>query len=235
MEINLLYLIDGAKQAKGTTVIIDVFRAMSVETQLILNHAEKVIPVGDMQIAFDYRDKNPETILVGERGGVIIDGFDYGNSPAQLEDVDFTGKTVIHSTSAGTQGIANAVDADEIIAGSLRSAKAIATYIKEKNPEVVSIVCMGLAGNKRMPEDDLCGEYIKSLLEGNPLPDLQERIEDLKVTSGRQFFKPEHQHIFPERDFALCTDVDSCPFILRLKKDPETGLDYMERVDVPNA
>lgn len=235
MEINLLYLLDGAKAARGTTVIIDVFRAMSVETQLLLNHAEKIIPVGDMQIAFDYRDKHPDTILVGERGGVIIDGFDYGNSPAQIEHVDFTGKTVIHSTSAGTQGIAYAANADEIIGGSLRSAKAIATYIKEKNPEVVSIVCMGLAGGKRMPEDDLCGEYIKSLLEGNPLPDIKERAEELKYSSGRQFFKPENQKVFPERDFALCIDVDSCPFILRLKKDPETGLDCMERVDVPNA
>ena len=31
MEINILQLLEGAKQAKGLTVIIDVFRAFSVE------------------------------------------------------------------------------------------------------------------------------------------------------------------------------------------------------------
>lgn len=233
MDIQILHLVEGAKQAKGLTVIIDVFRAFTVETYLMKNNAAKIIPVSGVDFAFEYRDKHPGTILCGERKGIIIDGFDYGNSPSQIEHVDFTGKTVIHTTSAGTQGIANAVDADEIIGGNLVSAKAIARYIKQKNPERVSLVCMGLAGGRMTDEDELAGAYIKSLIEGDPLPDLQERIEKIKYTDGAKFFEEKRQAVFPERDFYLCTDVNSCDFILRLKKDPETGLDYMERVDVP--
>ena len=136
MDVQILHLIDGAKEAKGLTVIIDVFRAFTVETYLSRNNAAKIIPVGDVQIAFDYRQKHPDAILCGERKGIIIDGFDYGNSPSQIEHVDFTGKTVIHTTSAGTQGIANAkATADEIIGGNLVAAKAIARYIKSKKPE----------------------------------------------------------------------------------------------------
>ncbi|MBR5570672.1 MAG: 2-phosphosulfolactate phosphatase [Oscillospiraceae bacterium] len=232
MDVQILHLIEGAKQAKGLTVIIDVFRAFTVETYLMRNHAKKIIPVGDVQTAFDYRAKHPDAILCGERKGIIIDGFDYGNSPSQVEHVDLTGKTVIHTTSAGTQGIVNASGADEIIGGSLVAAKAIARYIRSRDPEHVSLVCMGLAGKRQTDEDELCGLYIKSLLEDAPLEDLHQRIDQLRYTEGAKFFDPAQQAVFPERDFYLSTQVDSCDFVLRLTKDPESGLNCMERVDI---
>ena len=134
MNIRILHMIEGAKQARGLTVVIDVFRAFTVETYLSRANAEQIIPVGDMQIAFDYKKEHPEnTVLCGERKGVIIDGFDYGNSPSQIAPLDLTGKTVIHTTSAGTQGIANAIHANEIIGGNLVAAEAIAEYIRRKN------------------------------------------------------------------------------------------------------
>ena len=235
MNIKILHLVEGAKEATGLTVVIDVFRAFTVETYLMRNNAEKIIPVGDVRVAYDYKKAHPEnTLLCGERHGVIIEGFDYGNSPSALEHADLTGKTVIHTTSAGTQGIANAKNADEIITGSLVNAKAVAEYIKSRNPEDVSLVCMGLMANKQTEEDNLCAAYIKSLLEGDPLPDIYEQMDDLRNTSGAKFFDPAQQNVFPQRDFELCIKLNTVPFVLRLKKSPD-GLHYMERVDVPSA
>ena len=77
-----------------------------------------------MQIAYNYKKKDNNFILIGERNGIILPGFDYGNSPSQIENIDFSGKTVIHTTSCGTQGIAGAINAKEIITGSLVNAKA---------------------------------------------------------------------------------------------------------------
>ena len=139
---------------------------------------------------------------------------------------------MVHTTSAGTQGIANAIHADEIIGGNLVAAEAIAEYIRRKDPEEVSLVCMGLNSLSQTEEDNLCAEYIKSLLEGNPLPDMEARMADLKNTSGAKFFDPERQHIFPEMDFHLCLKLNTVPFILRLKKGENGQLDYMEKVDV---
>ena len=235
MNIQILHLVEGAKKAIGLTVVIDVFRAFTVETYLMRNNAEKIIPVGDVQVAYDYKKSHPDTtILCGERHGAIIEGFDFGNCPSDLENVDLTGKTVVHTTSAGTQGIANASNADEIITGSLVNAKAVATYIKAKNPENVSLVCMGLMANKQTEEDNLCAYYIKSLLEGKPLEDIHQQMANLQFTSGAKFFDPARNHIFPRRDFDLCTKLNSVPFVLRVKKGTD-GLNYMERIDVPNA
>ena len=218
MNIKILHMIEGAKQATGVTVIIDVFRAFSVEAYLMNSNVEKIIPVGDMQIAYDYKKKNPEVILVGERYGKILPGFDFGNSPSQLQGADLAGKTVIHTTSAGTQGIANAKGADVILTGSLVNANAIAKYILKNKYQDVSLVCMGLEATTPTEEDTMCAEYIKSILEGNPM-ELKDKIEKLKVTSGAKFFDLSQQDVFPERDFYLCTDVDKFDFVLKLGND----------------
>ena len=58
MNIKILQLIEGARQATGLAVIIDVFRAFTVEAYLVNNGVQKLIPVGDKQIAYDYKEKN---------------------------------------------------------------------------------------------------------------------------------------------------------------------------------
>lgn len=230
MNIKILQLIEGARQATGLAVIIDVFRAFTVEAYLVNNNVNKLITVGDMQIAYKYKEKNKDCILIGERHGIMLEGFDYGNSPSQIEKINFSGKTVIHTTSSGTQGIANAKNAKEILTGSLVNAKAIAEYIKMKNLEDVSLVCMGNGGKTEAREDTLCAEYIKSLLEGKN-PSLDNEIENLKNIAGKRFFDPKLQKIFPERDFYLSTELNKFNFVLKVEKD-DNGMNYIKKINI---
>ena len=71
MNIHILQLIEGAKKAIGLTVIIDVFRAMTVEAYVINNGAADLIPMGNLESAYEYKDLYPNAILIGERGGKI--------------------------------------------------------------------------------------------------------------------------------------------------------------------
>ena len=229
MNIEILQLIEGARQARGLAVIIDVFRAFTVECYVASNGAQQIYAVGSKELAYACKEKDPSCLLIGEREGVKLPGFDYGNSPSEVENVNFSGKTVVHTTSAGTQGVDNAVNADEIITGSLCNAKAVAEYIRRGGYEQVSLVCMGLGGKKPTQEDTLCAEYIKSLLEGGTI-DLQGRMFDLRYTSGAKFFDRQRQHIFPEADFHLCCKPDVFNFVLRAKK--EGSLYRMERIDL---
>ena len=230
MDIQILHMVDGAKEAEGLAVIIDVFRAFSFECYVMNNNAVTVIPVGSKEIAYKLKEENPDYILAGERKGKILEGFDYGNSPTQIENIDFTGKTVIHTTSAGTQGIDNAINAKEIITGSLINAKAIAEYIKKSRYETVSLVCMGLEAISQTEEDNLCAEYIKAILENREV-DLERQIEELKLTSAAKFFDKARNDVFPEKDFYLCTEVDKFNFVLKVEKN-ENGLDYIKRIEV---
>lgn len=230
MNIKILHMIEGAKRATGITVVIDVFRAFSVEAYLMNNNAEKLMPVGDKQIAYDYKKEHNDCILIGERGGVMLEGFDYGNSPSQIENIDFTGKTIVHTTSSGTQGIANAENAQEILTGSLVNAKAIAKYIKRIGAKDVSLVSMGVAGKQEAEEDTLCAKYIKSLLEDKEM-NIDKEIEQLKFTSGSKFFDKEKQSVFPEKDFYLCTELNKFNFVLKVIKD-SNGMNYIRKINV---
>ena len=228
MNVQILHMIDGAKKARGITVVIDVFRAFSMEAYMMAQGADKIIPVGNCDLAYQLKKDNPDIILAGERHGKILPGFDTGNSPSELLNINIKGKTVVHTTSAGTQGIANATAADEIIGGSLLTARATAEYIKKSGAENVSLVCMGLEALSETEEDTLCAEYIKSILLDEPI-DMEKRIENLKYTSGAKFFDKAQNDVFPEADFHMCTELDKFNFVLRLKKD-SNGLGYMEKI-----
>ena len=219
MKVKRLQLIEGAKQAEGLTVIIDVFRAFSLECYLYDMGVKEIRPIGSIEDAFALSEKIPGSILVGERKGKKCEGFDYGNSPSTVDREHVAGKTVIHTTSAGTQGIVNARNASEVITGSLVNAKAIAQYIQKKNPDVVSIVSMGTAGTRTNPEDELCADYLISMLEGNAMDDIEERIAGLRNNGGEHFFNPDNQEVFPEADYWMCIKYDQFPFVIRIEKD----------------
>lgn len=86
-----------------------------------------------------------------------------GNSPSQNRSINVNGKTVVHTTSAGTQGIANAIHADEILGGSFVNARATAEYILNSGAYDVSLVCMGLEALAPTEEDTLCALYQRSV------------------------------------------------------------------------
>lgn len=75
MNIQILQLIEGAKAARGLTVIIDVFRAFSVEAYLFAQRAEMIIPVGDAELAYGLKKENSQFILARERHGKILPDF----------------------------------------------------------------------------------------------------------------------------------------------------------------
>jgi len=226
MNIRILHLIEGARQARGLTVVIDVFRAFSVEAYLLSNGANAIIPVGDANIAYRLKAEHPEMILAGERHGKILPGFDVGNSPSEINTMDVAGKTVVHTTSAGTQGIANAIYADEILGGCLLNARATAAYIQRSGTTEVSLVCMGLEALAPADEDTLCANYIKSLLEGTQM-DMGAEIEKLKHTSGAKFFDTKQNDVFPRQDFFMCTEINKFDFVMRLQK--KDGINCMEK------
>lgn len=218
-DVNIFSLIEGAKQAEGLTVIIDVFRAFSLECYLYEMGVKEIRPIGSIEDAFALHKELPGSVLIGERHGKKCDGFNFGNSPSTVLPEAVKGKTILHTTSAGTQGIVNATKATEIITGSLVNAKAVAEYIKKKQPETVSLVCMGNAGVRPVAEDELCAEYIKCLVEGTEIPDFERRVMDLQRHGGEHFFDEARQEIYPKEDFFMCIKYDKFPFVIHVGKD----------------
>ncbi len=216
MHIEILQLVEGARRAVGLTVIIDVFRAFSTSCYLMRNGARCIIPIADLDLAYKLKHEIPDSVLIGERKGIPLQGAQFGNSPTEIEHEDFSGKTVILTTSAGTQGFRSAAEADELLAGSLVNADAIVRYIHLRSPDRVSLVCMGLRALEPCDEDTLCAEYIRDRLEGRKV-DREAIVRRLRLSAHSGKFFDESKTWAPERDFHLCTRFDQFDFVLKLE------------------
>ena len=226
MQINILQLTEGAREAKGTTVVIDVFRAFSTACYLMAAGVEKILPVLHVEEALQLKQRFPEAILLGERNEKKVPGFDFGNSPTHVHDKDFHGKTVIMTTSSGTKGLMSAIDADEILSGSFVNAGAIVSYIKNRNPIRVSLVCMGYEGHTPTQEDTFLAEYIRAKLLDKPV-DFESMKKILRTGDGARLLDPANNEWSPASDFDLCLDLDRFDFILKVST--ENGLKYLKK------
>ncbi len=124
-------------QAQGTVIVIDVLKAFTTSSVLLNRGVEKIYIVKDEYIALHTKWKHPnKTVIFGEKGGRHIKGFDYENSPAEMEGVTvYLNKTFIQRTSSGTKGslsVSKNTKVIEMIAGSFTTANFIKNYIRNK-------------------------------------------------------------------------------------------------------
>jgi 2-phosphosulfolactate phosphatase len=215
MIISTKEFLEGAREAEGLTVIIDVFRAFSTACYAFDSGIRRLISVASPDEAFALREKlKTGAIIAGEREEMKPEGFDMGNSPTEMLTGNMQGKTMILCTTAGTNGIMNATGAAEILGAGLVNAGAVASYINMINPSKVTLVAMGYRGVEPAEEDLLCARYITELLQGNEI-DIADEIDALRKGSGSRFFNPENLSFSPPTDFFLCTDLNRFNFVLK--------------------
>jgi 2-phosphosulfolactate phosphatase len=220
VRIQTVDFVAGARGARGLVVIIDVFRAFSVAAHAFARGARAIIPIAEVADARELKRQHPDWLLIGERHARPLPGFDAGNSPTELERLELRGRTIIHTTHSGTQGLAAAGSADEVITGALVNAGAIVRYIRSRAPDTVTLVRMGHEAVERCAEDDLCAELLQRRLAGEQpsVADVPERLRT--AASAQKFFDPACDWA-PPRDFELCTQVDAFDFVLRLERGAE--------------
>jgi len=217
LNVRIESLLAGARAAGGTTVIIDVFRASSLIVAAFGAGAERVIPVAELNAAYELKKRNPLFLLFGERGGLPPEGFDSGNSSPTIARMDLRGKTVILTTSAGTQGIVSAAGAEEILIGCFLNARAVAEYIVHKQPAEVCLVAMGVAGVEPSLEDDLCAAYIRSLILGEPA-DYEQIVEAIMKHPEAAKFLDEDSPLHNPEDVHFSLKANAYPLVPRYQE-----------------
>jgi len=121
----------GAREAAArgdVVVVIDALRASVTITSALVVGAVKVIPVLTVAEARAYLDREGY-LVAGERGGVQIEGFHFGNSPTELwrQAAEVRGKTLVLTTSSGTRCVDAAQEgAGAVLSGALPNATALA-------------------------------------------------------------------------------------------------------------
>ncbi|MGD0653218.1 MAG: 2-phosphosulfolactate phosphatase [Thermoguttaceae bacterium] len=144
---------DPESLAGGTVVVIDVLRAATTIIYALQAGAKAVIPCREIDEAHRIaaRFSPNKKILGGERGGLPIEGFDLGNSPEQYTPDRVRGKTVVFTTTNGTQALLHARKAHKILLGAFVNASAVVQ--KLLGQETIHLLCAGTDGQSS--EDDI--------------------------------------------------------------------------------
>jgi len=145
-------------------VVVDVLRATTVMVHALAAGCEAVIPCGEIDEAREIAATLPEgtALLVGERQGLPIPGFDLGNSPGDFTAEVCRGKTLVMTTTNGTRAILASLDAERVYIASFGNLRATSSelsvqFLKKDHKHPVHIVCAGTDGYISLEDSLLAG------------------------------------------------------------------------------
>lgn len=158
--------------AGSTTIVVDVLRASTTITTALANGAAFIDAAETPQAALDAAAKLPggrtAAILGGERGGVRIDGFDLGNSPAEYTPERVQGRPVVFTTTNGTAAALHAASAARLCFGCFANLSAVAAWAR-LTPAPIHILCAGTNGRTSLDDALFAGALADQLLSApNP-------------------------------------------------------------------
>lgn len=209
MRINCTHDLTRLEALRGAVVVLDVFRASNTIIALVAGGARVCLLASEDQ-ARALKGAHPDWALLGERQGVRLPGFDGDNSPAAVSRADYRQKTAILTSSNGTQALARLRAAGPVFYGSLTNASALTERLRQINPDSMTFLAMGRAGEPAL-EDDLTAQYLAARLTGER-PDFAALRQSLLTSpaAGRL------RGLGREDDLEFCCRLDSHAVVPRV-------------------
>jgi 2-phosphosulfolactate phosphatase len=162
-----------------TGIVIDVIRATSTICQALAAGYERVLCAAEVEEAFALRDELGG-VLGGERGNVLVPGFDLGNSPREYVEPRNGG--LILTTTNGTRAIVSAAGrCDRVLVASLLNLGAVVDAARGHGEDVL-VVCAGVQGELALDDAFVAGRIVEEL--GSARTDAAEAAARLASTWG---------------------------------------------------
>lgn len=161
-------------------IVVDLLRASTQITTFFDAGGAELVPAEEVGEAFSLRETlGPGWKILGERGGVAVPGFDFGNSPLELMERGAPERAVI-TTSNGTKALLRAAEGRKrVIVGCARNAEA-AAWDAVCSGTVIGIMAAGRNGGFSM-EDTVCaGMLVEKMLTLAP----KNGADEMELTDG---------------------------------------------------
>lgn len=196
-------------EPEETAVMVDVLRASSTIAIALDRGAASVHPVETPEDARIRAKGLDDAVLVGERNRGQLEGF-VDNSPAEIEDLDLSGRHVVLTTTNGTRALLACQAAGRVLVGGLVNASRLAEAVAG---EAVALVAAGWEG-KPASDDDVACAYLAELFQGRK-PPLGQTLERLEESTSAIKLR-EHGK---GADVDLCLSLDIAPVVPELDED----------------
>jgi 2-phosphosulfolactate phosphatase len=210
---------------EGAVVVVDVIRAFSTAAYAFGAGAAEIYLVATVDEALAFKAARPGVLAMGEDGGLRPDGFDFPNSPAMVAAADLDGRTLVQRTSAGSQGVVGAVDADRMWAASLVVASATARAVNAAGLGEPTYVITGAFADRpeRNGADDIiAANAIESIRGGRAIDALAVGASLLATAEAARTITLGADHCHPD-DIEFASRVDAFDFAMEAIRN-ETGV-----------
>ena len=171
-----------------TVILVDVLRTCTVVPILFENGLEHLHMATSTKLARRLVT-NTDMLLLGERKGLPPEGFNYGNSPAELRTLGAGGKSAVLVSENAPTTVPLLKGAKHLLLGSLYNAEAVVGKAAEVTNGNVYIVCSGLWGQEDLDDTLTAGFLAARLHQLRPDADLTGAAR-LAVTLLRAFPDP---------------------------------------------
>lgn len=209
------------RQENDRVIVVDVFRATTTICAAFANGARAIIPVAGIQDAERYKAQG---FPVGaERNARKCDFADFGNSPFDVTAEKVGGKTIVFTTTNGTQAVEAAKDSAYLLIGAFSNIDVLMEKSIDLGGRVV-ILCAGWNNRINIEDTLFAGAFAEKLIQKaviRRLPDsvrialhLWEKaksdpLEFVKQTEHYQRLIANHA----ETDAPFCLQHDTCPVV----------------------
>lgn len=146
----------------AVVVITDVLRASSAIVTALMHGARSVIPVETIQEAREYKQMG--FMVAAERDGIKLDFADLGNSPFNFTPERIADKTIVYSTTNGTQAIHMAKEAHRVIVGAFINLSATCRYLTDMGRDIV-VLCAGWKNRFSLEDTVHAGAIVEKVLK----------------------------------------------------------------------
>ena len=155
-------LIDQSDVSESIVVVIDILRATTSMCVAFDNEVELMIPVEHVDECEAYKAEG--FLIAGERNGIKLEGFDFGNSPFSYTREAVEGKRIAITTTNGTRAIkaAQKRHAKAIVIGSFCNIGTLARWLIKQN-ENICLLCAGWRDNVTLEDTIFAGALARRL------------------------------------------------------------------------
>ncbi|KND40512.1 MULTISPECIES: 2-phosphosulfolactate phosphatase [Streptomyces] len=190
-------------------VVIDVMRAFTVAAWAFSRGVEKIVLASTESEALSLKEAHPGWLAL--KDGPPAVGFDAVNSPGLLRARDFTGRTLVQKTTAGTVGALAVANAPLVLCASFAVAGPTARFLRARDAGPVTFVVTGDGG--RADEDLACAEYIGRRMAGGDVEAAPYLLRARTSRAAADLAGGLRSGWHPD-DVDLCLELDRFPFAM---------------------
>lgn len=158
-------------EAHGRTVfVIDILRATTTMCAALHHGAKALVPVASTEEALRLarRIGSTDVLLAGERNCIRIPGFQLGNSPLEMSEASVRGKTIVVTTSNGTEALLACQGALAVYPAAAANLSLAAEKAREAidTDQQLLILCAGREGAFSLDDAYCAGRLAAAILGG---------------------------------------------------------------------